>query len=176
VRGLFSTLAKRVDPEVSRNLQPTGHAAELTELSADGLLPIEKILALQRLPVFSRIAPDEMAALAAITETVVMKDGSLLFAASAPVALWVILSGEVLLEDSAGTQTVAHAGDVIGSLSMLSGEPIGQTAQVKRGGVAVTLDRDELFDLLGERPELLRQLFEGMFKIGPIAAVQPAQV
>jgi hypothetical protein len=27
-----------------------------------------------------------------------------------------------------------------------------------------------LFDLLGERPELLRQLFEGMFRIGADAA------
>ena len=35
-----------------------------------------------------------------------------------------------------------------------------------RGGVALRIDRDELFDLLGERPELLRQLFEGMFRIG----------
>ena len=35
-----------------------------------------------------------------------------------------------------------------------------------RSGVALRIDRDELFDLLGERPELLRQLFEGMFRIG----------
>jgi len=35
---------------------------------------------------------------------------------------------------------------------------------VLHGGIALKLDRDELFDLLGERPELLRQLFEGMFR------------
>src|SRR3954469_3682076 len=174
VRGLFTTLAAGLDPDASRNLQPTGAAVELTELSADGLLPIEKIFALQRLPVFSRIAPDEMSALAAVADTVVMKDGSVLFAASAPVALWVILSGEVLLEDAAGAQTIAHAGDMIGSRSMLSGEPINRTAHVSRSGVALKLDRDELFDLMGERPELLRQLFEGMFKIGAAAAAQAA--
>ena len=174
VRGLFVTLAQRADPGISRNLQPTGAAVELTELSADGLLPIEKILALQRLPVFSRIAPEEMAALAAVTETVVMKNGALVFAASAPVALWVVLSGELSMEDASGSQTVARAGDVIGSLSMLSGEPIGLTAHVTQDGVVLKLDRDELFDLLGERPELLRQLFEGMFKLGATAAAQEA--
>jgi CRP-like cAMP-binding protein/HEAT repeat protein len=175
VRGLFATLAKRVDPEICRNLQSTGAEAELRELPVDGLLPIEKILALQRLPVFSRIAPDEMAALAAVTETVVMKDGSVLFAESAPVALWAILSGEASMEDAGGgNQNVARAGDVIGSLSMLSGEPVGQAAHVTRGGVALKLDRDELFDLLGERPDLLRQLFEGMFKVGAAAAAQSA--
>jgi len=167
VRGFFATLAKRVEASTVSNLQSTGATTELRELAADGLLPVEKILALQRLPVFSRIAPDEMAALAATTETVVMKDGTPLFAESAPVALWVVLSGEVSLDDAGGgNPTVARTGDVIGSLSMLSGQPLGKTADVLRSGVVLRLERDDLFDLLGERPELLRQLFAGMFKVG----------
>jgi len=175
VRGFFATLAKRVEPSICSNVQSTGATTELRELAADGLSPIEKILALQRLPVFSRIAPDEMAALAAVTETLMMKAGSQLFAASAPVALWVILSGEVSIEDvGGGNATIASAGDVIGSLSMLSGQPLGRTADVVRGGVALRLDRDDLFDVLGERPELLRQLFEGMFKVGAEAAAPAA--
>jgi CRP-like cAMP-binding protein/HEAT repeat protein len=174
VRGFFTTLAKRVDPSTVSNLQSTGATTELRELAADGLLPVEKILALQRLPVFSRIAPDEMAALASTTETVVMKAGSSLFTESAAVALWVVLSGEVSLEDvGGGNKSVARAGDVIGSLSMLSGQPLGKIADVLRSAVVLQLDRDDLFDLLGERPELLRQLFEGMFKSG-VEATAPA--
>jgi len=173
--ALSRQLAKRVEPSICCNLQSTGATTELRELAADGLLPVEKILALQRLPVFSRIAPDEMAALAATTDTVVMKAGSSLFAESAPVALWVVLSGEVSIADvGGGNQSVAHAGDVIGSLSMLSGQPLGKIAEVVRSGVALRLDRDALFDLLGERPELLRQLFEGMFKIGAEAGAPAA--
>jgi CRP-like cAMP-binding protein len=172
VRGFFATLAKRVEPAICSNIQSTG-ATELRELAADGLLPVEKILALQRLPVFSRIAPDEMAALAATTETVAMKAGSSLFTESTPVALWLILSGEVSVEAvGGGNECTAHAGDVIGSLSMLSGQPFGKTATVLRSGVDLRLDREALFDLLGERPELLRQLFEGMFKVG--AEAMPA--
>ena len=41
-------------------------------------------------------------------------------------------------------------------------------------GAALRIDRDELFDLLGERPELLRQLFEGMFRIGVDTAASRA--
>jgi len=176
VRGFFATLAKRVEASTVSNLQSTGATTELRELAADGLLPVEKILALQRLPVFSRIAPDEMAALAATTETVVMKAGTPLFAESAPVALWVVLSGEVSLDDAGGgNPTVARTGDVIGSLSMLSGQPLGKTADVLRSGVVLRLERDDLFDLLGERPELLRQLFAGMFKVGAETAA-PATV
>jgi ATP:ADP antiporter, AAA family len=175
VRGLFSTLADHVDRATVDNMQSTGAAPTLEQLAADGLRPVEKILALQRVPVFARIAADEMGALAVITHTAVMTAGTSLFAESAPVALWLILSGEISLEDAADRSHVAaRPGDIIGSLSMLSGRPLGKSATVLRSGVALRIDRDELFDLLGERTELLRQLFEGMFKIGADAAASRA--
>jgi AAA family ATP:ADP antiporter len=171
VRGLFSTLADRVDPVTCQNVQSTGAAPELERIAADGVLPVEKILALQRVPVFARIAADEMGALAGITQTVTMTAGTALFSQSAPAALWLILSGEVSLDDPAeGTRVVARSGDVIGSMCMLSGAPLGKSADVLRSGATLRIDRDELFDLLGERPELLRQLFEGMFRVGTDAA------
>jgi CRP-like cAMP-binding protein len=146
-------------------------------MAAGGVQPIEKILALQRVPVFARIAADEMGALAGIAHTVTMTGGTALFAQSAPAALWLILSGEVSLDDpNEGGQVVARSGDVIGSLCMLSGQPLGKSADVLRGGVALRIDRDELFDLLGERAELLRQLFEGMFRVGAGAVAGRAMV
>jgi CRP-like cAMP-binding protein len=177
VRGLFSTLADRVDAGTVQNVQSTGAAPELERMAAGGVQPIEKILALQRVPVFARIAADEMGALAGIAHTVTMTGGTALFAQSAPAALWLILSGEVSLDDpNEGGQVVARSGDVIGSLCMLSGQPLGKSADVLRGGVALRIDRDELFDLLGEPAELLRQLFEGMFRVGAGAVAGRAMV
>ena len=170
VRGLFSTLAERVDTATVSNLQSTGAGHELEQLAAEGLLPIEKVLALQRVPVFSRIAVDEMRSLGDIAQTVTMTMGTALFAQSAPLALWLILSGEVSFEDTEGRQLTARAGDIIGSLSMLSGQPVGRSADVLRSGIALRIDRDDLFDLLGQRPELMRQLFEGMFAVEPVGA------
>jgi AAA family ATP:ADP antiporter len=167
VRGLFTTLADRADRATVDNIQSTGAAPALEALAADGVSPVEKILALQRVPVFARIAADQMGALAAIAHTVMMTAGTRLFTESAPVALWLVLSGEVSLDGATdGSHSVAHSGDIVGSLSMLSGQPLGKSSDVLRGGVALRIDRDELFDLLAERPELLSQLFEGMFKIG----------
>jgi len=120
-------------------------------------------------PVFARIAADEMGALAGITHTVMMTAGTRLFPESAPVALWLVLSGEMSLGGADGSHVVARSGDIVGSLSMLSGQPLGKSADVLRSGVALRIDRDQLFDLLGERPELLRQLFEGMFKVAAAA-------
>ena len=167
VRGLFATLAARVDPATASDIQTADKPAELQQLASGGLQPVEKVLALQRIPVFARIAAEEMTALAGITRTVIMTAGQPLFAASAPVSLWLILSGEASLEETpGGTHTVLGTGTVIGSLAMLAGRPLGKSADTVRGGVALKIDRDELFDLLGERPELLRQLFEGIFRIG----------
>jgi AAA family ATP:ADP antiporter len=175
VRGLFATLAERVDAATVGNVQSTGAGREMEQLATGGLLPIEKVLVLQRVPVFSRIGVDEMRPLAAIAQTIPMTMGSALFAESAPPALWLVLSGEVSLDDvTDGRQLVARPGDIIGSRCMLSGQPLGKSADVVRSGVALRIDRDDLFDLLGQRPELMRQLFEGMFAIGTDAAGQPA--
>ena len=167
MRGLFATLAERVDAATVSNLQSTGAAAELEQLAAGGLLPIEKVLALQRVPVFARIAVDEMRPLADIAQTVTMTAGSPLFAESAPLALWLILSGEVSLEDAEGRQLTARAG----RHHRIARHAVGTAARpirraCSRSGVALRIDRDDLFDLLGQRPELLRQLFEGMFAVG----------
>jgi ATP:ADP antiporter, AAA family len=167
VRGLFTTLADRVSAATASNLQSTGASYELEQLAAAGPQPVEKILALQRVPVFARISVEEMRALADITHTSKMVTGEVLFPESAPVALWLILSGEVALADTAdGGQVVARGGDIIGSLSMLSGRQLNYSAAVLKDGIALRIDREDLFDLLEERTDLLRQLFEGMFRIG----------
>ena len=167
VRGFFATLAERARPGTVCNLQSTGNALQLEQLALGGLQPVEKMLALQRVPVFERVSVDEMRALADITHTQSLAAGTPFFPESAPVALWVIVSGEVLLSDTAeGNQARGRAGDIIGAASMLSGQPLNYSATSVEDGIALRIDREELFDLLGERPDLLRQLFEGMFRMG----------
>jgi CRP-like cAMP-binding protein len=165
VSGLFATIAERMTaPEL-----PVHHAAgtrEFEQLAAGGLSPIEKILALQQVPLFSRVSADEMRHLANVAQSVDMKAGEALFAESASPALWLILSGEVSLESSTGEPALfARGGDVIGSIVTMSGRPLGRSADVLRSGVALRIEHEDLFDLLGERPELLRQMFAGMFRM-----------
>ena len=47
---------------------------------------------------------------------------------------------------------------------MLSGQPLGLAATVVEPGIALRIARDDLFEVLGERPELLRQIFAAMFR------------
>jgi len=164
VSGLFTTLSDSAEGGRAP-VESTRAAVEFEQLAESGLSPVEKVLALQRVPLLSRVSADEMRQIADITQTVTMKAGTPLFQESSAPALWVILSGEVSLEDrAAGAATTARAGDVIGAINTMAGRPLGRSADVVRGGIALKLDREDLFALLGERPELLRQIFSGMFR------------
>ena len=167
VSGLFATLAERMTEAADRPVHSLpGSPAELEVMAATGLSPIEKVLALQRVPLFSRVSAEEMAHLAKVATTVTMKTGETLFPESATAALWLVLSGEVSLESSAGEPAAtARAGDVIGSVVTMAGRPLGRSADVLRSGVALRIDHEDLIDQLGERPDLLREVFEGMFKM-----------
>jgi AAA family ATP:ADP antiporter len=166
VTGLFATLADRVELAEDVPVQATGAGAEFEQLAAGGLTLVEKILALQRVPLFARVSADEMPHLASIAETVTMTSGSPLFSASAPAAIWLLLSGEASLEQTAGgAQIAARAGDVIGSLATMAGRPLGRAADVLRSGLALRINHDALLDVLSSNPELLRQMFAGMFRI-----------
>jgi CRP-like cAMP-binding protein len=165
VSGLFTTLIERADAEPEL-VTPTGAAREFEELAGRGLAPIEKVLALQRLALFARVSADEMRYLADLAQTCTMTAGAPLFAESAPPAIWVVLSGEVALESAAGAAPLlARPGDVIGAAAAMAGTSIGRSAGVVRSGFALRLDREDLFALLGERPEMLRQMFAGMFRV-----------
>jgi ATP:ADP antiporter, AAA family len=164
VSGLFSTLATRVE-EPDRPVYPTNAARELGQLASGGLTPIDRVFALQYVPLFARVSADEMQYLASIAPPVTMKEGSVLFAESAPPAIWLLLTGEVLLDSSGGQPPVtASAGTVVGSVNVLAGHRLGRSAKVTQGGTALKIDREDLFDLLGERAELLRQMFAGLFR------------
>jgi AAA family ATP:ADP antiporter len=164
VVGLFATLASRGE-DSDAPVHHTSAAGEFEALAANGLAPVEKVLALQRVPVFSRVSAEEMRPLAAVAQTVPMTAGSPLFIESAPPAVWLLLSGEVVLESSNGAPPVTAAGgDVIGSLSTMAGRGLDRSGTVVRSGVALRLDRDDILALTSERPELLRQLFAGLFR------------
>ena len=165
VSGLFATLSATPAGVTATDIGMVG--ADLAELARSGLSPVEKVLALQRVPLFSRVAADEMRHLADAAQAVDLAPGVTPFNESAAPALWLVLSGELAL--TSGVENVAprvvRSGDVIGALEVMSGRPLGLAAKVVAPGVALRLDREDLFSLLSERPELLRQIFSALFRV-----------
>jgi AAA family ATP:ADP antiporter len=164
VNGLFATLAA-LGEGGDLPIHPTNATRELEQLSRGGLAPIDRVFALQYVPLFGRVTAEEMTHLAAVAMPVEMKEGAVLFAESAPAAIWLTMSGEVVLESSTGeAPVVARGGDIMGSINTMAGKSLGRSAKVVRSGIVLRIGHEEMFEVLGERPDLLRQMFAGMFK------------
>ncbi len=170
VEGLFRLLVERSTDSQARLVQPGGDSAALAPLAQGNLSPVQKVMVLQRVHPFSSVGSDELLHLAAIARQVEAKADAQLFGPSDPLALWVVVAGALSLESSTEPPASARAGDAIGIYEALAGLPMGREAHVIRPGIALRIEREELFDLLGQRSDLLRQLFAAMFEVRPVDA------
>lgn len=165
VQGLFRTLADRRDARPG--FMVTSDAADLEQLTGE-LSPIHKVLALQRIPPFRQVSGTEMLYLASIARQVPLEEGVVLADKTEPFGLGIVLSGGLALTTPGRPEPVAQAGpgDAVGVYETLAGLESVEQLQltVTAPGSALQIDRDELFDLLGHRPDLLQQMFAGIFE------------
>jgi ATP/ADP translocase/HEAT repeat protein/CRP-like cAMP-binding protein len=171
VSGLLSTCVDEAAAVDVHAVDPAAAASTFEQLAAGGVVTAEKMVVLEHLPLFAGLSAEEAQHVAGIARTVPLNTGDPLFAIAAIPAIWIVLSGEIALERPDTAPLSAPAGSVVGALAMLSGRPLGRAARVVKEGVALRIERDDLFDLLGERPALLSQLLTGVFGI---SAPQPA--
>jgi HEAT repeat protein/CRP-like cAMP-binding protein len=161
VRGLFTTLVEHAAvPAVLKSRAP----ADVTRLAANGLSPVERALVLQHVPLFERVSGEEVLDLAAVAHEMPLASGATLFGESEPPFICVLLAGEVAVESASGPDT-AEAGDGVGVFETLGGSNRGRTAHALRQGRALRIQADDLFDLLGQKPELLQQVSNALFRV-----------
>jgi CRP-like cAMP-binding protein len=128
---------------------------------------IEKVLTLRTIPIFSEVTAEEMVNLASIATESHLEPSSPLFVAADAPALFAMVSGELSLGPSRDEPEItAGPGDLVGVYQTLSGLPFDRPARVVREGVALRIDREDLFDLLSQRPNALRQIFSSLLRTG----------
>ncbi len=164
VRGLFATLAE-AGTQAWPLVTSTGAAAQFSQLAEDGVTAVEKVLALQRVPIFARVETADMLALSRIARVASFDTGARIFDASAAPALWLVLTGDAMLESLDGGRSVpVTTGDAIGAASLITGAALGHSAEATRPLVALRIDREEFFELIEPRPALLQQVFAALFR------------
>ena len=169
VQGFFRTLAGRIPGSGERSVMKGDAGEELARLAGGQLTPIQKVLALQRISVFSRVSATEMRHLGAIAHQVELVKHAVLSGEADPPVVCVVLSGVLLLEKPDGSMPALRAepGDVVGMHEALAGTVDGAAGPrrltVAESGAALRIDHDDLFDLLGQRPDLLQQIFSALF-------------
>jgi len=167
VEGLFRTIVG-LWTAGERHVVTRGEVGREMPVTDDGeLSPIDKVLALRRVGIFSRVGAEEMLQLAAIARQVPLEPGAILSREGDAPTLCVVLSGELSLEPAAtsgNSAATAGPGDAIGLVATLAGTPLGWSQHVVRKGRALRIEREDLFDLLGQRPALLQQIFSALFR------------
>jgi CRP-like cAMP-binding protein len=138
-------------------------AADLSRLADEGVRPVERVLALQSISLFSDVSTEELLQLADVARPLVFIEGETLFDVADRPSVFVLLDGQVSLESDGADPVVADQGDAIGVYETLAGVPLGRVARVVERGAALVVDHEDLFDLLGHRPALLQQLFSVLF-------------
>ncbi|WP_438019299.1 Npt1/Npt2 family nucleotide transporter [Sorangium sp. So ce315] len=160
--------------------RPLGYRERLTELRADadpavaryarywavtggtGIAPedemyttIEKVLFLQRVPLFSRVAGDDLVALARGSLVVSLLRGDVIFRQGEPGgALYSIISGEVRL--TLDGREIARLGphDVFGEMSLFDNEPRTSTAVVAEDAELLRVSAEDFHEAVRETAEI----------------------
>ena len=163
VEGLLRMLCVSVPDKIADLVLPQEGVQSRVDGTAP-LDPIAKATLLDALPVFSGVSREEMLALTGIAAEVNAVKGAQLFTEADPPALHLLISGAISLESTEDESVVsAGPGDAVGLYQMLAGIPLVRQGRCLEGARFLRVDREDLLDLLMQRPELQRQLLGSLF-------------
>lgn len=161
-QGLFRTLTARAITHASPPVLPPRTPLDVRRAATGGMLPVEKVLVLQEVPIFARATADELLALASIAREAPLISGADLFKEGEPAAIYTVLKGRLQIARAGELPALAGPGDTIGIVQTLAGGSSEARAHALEPGSALRIDHDALFDLLSERIDLLRGLFSAV--------------
>ena len=170
VSGLFRTVAEGGSTARTPTVVPGDAHPELARSEIKSLTPVQRMLGLQQVPMFATLPTDELAQLAGIAHGVTLQEGTVLSDETNP-PVCVVITGSLSLREGPTEAEQGHAGpgDTVGLFETLAGITHGGLGRqplqliVEASGSALQLDREELFDLIGQRPRLLQHLFSLLF-------------
>lgn len=120
------------------------------------LAPLEKVLFLKQVPLFREIPAEDVAALLPIADEVSFQAGDVVIReGDRGDALYLIVEGTIGISAN-GLPTGKRLGsrDVIGELSILTGDPRTATCTAESEVLALRIHRDPFWHLMRERPEV----------------------
>ena len=116
---------------------------------------IERVLALQRVPLFSDVPGRTLAAVAQrATEIEVEAGGTVIQAGAVEDHLFALVRGRLRVHDGDRTISVLQAGSTVGELSALVPEPRSVSVTALDPSSLLRIDKAVLDELLADRPEL----------------------
>jgi ATP/ADP translocase/CRP-like cAMP-binding protein len=163
-QGVFRLLLQGLETGRSDRAVAAGAPGALSRPPATA---VEKALLLRQSPLLARATVEQLLDLAVVTREVALTAGGVLIGErDEPAVIWV-LEGEVRLirpGDEAEGDAIG-AGSRFGLVETLTGQPLPYRVGVTRDGVALRIDHDDLFAVLGDHMDLLQGVFGGVLAI-----------
>ena len=141
---------------IAEHVRTAGSGDDPMTRSARSMSPIEMVLVLDRIPLFSALEPAELERVAAIAEEDAFADGEVIGAEGEPGnELHIILDGRVRVARADGsTITYRGEGDVIGEMSLIMHAP-RVASLIAEGNVRTLRIGHRAFEgILRERPDI----------------------
>ena len=131
----------------------------------------QKALLLELTSLWSTATGEALLSAAAIAHETPFDEGATLVGEADPPAIYIVLSGELSVESPGRSATLtAGRGDELGVVATLTGRPMGLTARALSAGVALIVQREDLFEFLGDHIGPLRAVFRAVLAAPPSAS------
>jgi CRP-like cAMP-binding protein len=168
-QGIFRMLLETRSAASWRTVAHGELAPELARRVSAGVQAVDGLLLLQASPLLRRATTSELVRLAGIARVVSLTPGDSLFKAGDSAPIHAIVAGKVDIAGE-GPADTASAGDVVGMYEALSGRYVASEGRVAQAGMALRIDRAELFELLADNIPLLQGIFSGLLHAARRAA------
>lgn len=134
------------------------HAAAAAHLSA-----ADRVALLQHTALFAQTPANVLSSIVPIMKEVVFAAEEQVFAkGDLGASLFIVHQGEVNIFNGAQQLATFRPGDFFGELALLDAEPRSATAVAQTPVLAFRLDQDDFYDVMEERPEVLRNIMQAL--------------
>ena len=132
------------------------HAATTSHISAT-----ERVAVLQQTALFAETPENVLSSIVPIMKEVSFADGQQIFAkGDLGASLFVMYEGQVGIFNGAQQLATFGKGDFFGELALLDAEPRSAGAVAQSAVTAFRLDQEDFYDVMEERPEVLRNIMK----------------
>lgn len=113
------------------------------------MITVQKILFLQKIPLFGGMPPEELGHLAGIAEEVVYAEGEdVIREGEHGEEMFLIVEGSVEIRRGGESLAVLGSQDYFGEMSILDGEPRSATATAKADCLLLRIRQSDFYDIL----------------------------
>jgi AAA family ATP:ADP antiporter len=127
---------------------------------------VDIAMLLRHHPLLERASAAHLLALTGAATEIPLTAGTALFRAGEMPAIYVILRGEVVLEgQGSDAPGIVPLGSTLNVAETLAGIGAPVTATVTQSGSALRLERERLFNVLGDEVELMQSVFSGVIRL-----------